>query len=412
MICWAPTTEYISFRGSGISHKIILFFGILFTRLSKSPRNMDNVYSNPIARHSKISTAAHSSRPSAFHKRFLPSYSPTLLTDVPTIAQELGFGHVLIKDESNRLGLPAFKILGASWATFIVLCERFGLDPDSASLEDIRELCEKRSVSLWAATDGNHGRALARVASIIGATSKIYVPRFITERSKAFIASEGAQIIQVYGDYDEAVQTAAKECAASESPYAFLIQDTSWEGYEYIPLQTSIGYSTLFTEIDEQLCEVGLGTPSLIVVPVGVGSLAHAAVFHYRAGTFPIPPSILTVEPEVASCLLTSLKAGEPTTVAGGKTVMPGLNCNTVSPIAWPDLKACVDLATAISDAEADKAVNDLAALGISSGPCGAATIAALRRIKGSLSALGEKDVVVVVSSEGSEVYLDPSVHS
>ncbi|EUC59255.1 pyridoxal-phosphate-dependent enzyme, putative [Rhizoctonia solani AG-3 Rhs1AP] len=375
---------------------------------------MNDLYSDPAARYAKIFTAAHSSRPAAFHKRFLPNYSPTSLTDVPAIAQELGLGHVLIKDESNRLGLPAFKILGASWATFVVLCERFGLDPDSASLGDIRVLCNKQPVSLWAATDGNHGRALARVASIIGATSKIYVPWFITERSKAFIASEGAQITQVHGDYDETVQTAAKECAESESSCAFLIQDTSWEGYEYVPLQTSIGYSTLFKEIDEQLSEAGLGTPSLIVVPVEVGSLAHAAVFHYRAGTSPIPPSILTVEPEVASCLLTSLKAGESITVVGGKTIMPGLNCNTVSLIAWPDLKACIDLATAISDAEADKAVNDLAELGISSGPCGAATIAALRRIKGSLPALGEKDVVVVISSEGSEVYLgpDPSVRT
>ncbi|KAG8733156.1 hypothetical protein FRC11_008361 [Ceratobasidium sp. 423] len=373
---------------------------------------MGDIYSNPAARYSEASAAILNSRPATFHKRFLPNYSPTSLTEVPAIAQELGLGHVLVKDESSRLGLPAFKILGASWATFVVLCERFGLDPDSASLEKIRELCKKESVSLWTATDGNHGRALARMASTIGATSKIYVPQFITERSKAFIASEGAKVVQVQGDYDEAVRTAARECSESGSPNAFLVQDTSWEGYESIPLQTSIGYSTLFSEIDEQLHEASLGTPSLVVVPVGVGSLAHAAVFHYRAGTFSTPPSILTVEPEIASCLLTSLKAGEPTTVSGGKTIMPGLNCNTVSPIAWPDLKACVDLATAVSDAEADKAVHDLEKLGISSGPCGAATIAGLRRVRGSLPTLGEKDVVVVISSEGSEVYLDPAVHN
>ncbi|KAJ1305163.1 hypothetical protein OPQ81_000195 [Rhizoctonia solani] len=371
---------------------------------------MAGIYSKPTARYSKASAAVLDSKPLAFHKRFLPNYSSTSLTNVPAIAEELGLGHVLVKDESSRLGLPAFKILGASWATFVVLCERFGLDPDSASLEEIREICEKESVSVWAATDGNHGRALARMASIIGATSRIYVPHFITERSKAFIASEGAQIVQVQGDYDETVRAAAKECSESGSSSAFLIQDTSWEGYETIPLQTSIGYLTLFTEIDEQLREAGLGTPSLVVVPVGVGSLAHAAVLHYRSGTFSIPPSILTVEPEIASCLLTSLMAGEPITVAGGRTIMPGLNCNTVSPIAWPDLKACVDLATAVSDTEVDKAVHDLAKLEISSGPCGAATIAALRRVKGYLPMLGEKDVVVVISSEGNEVYLGPAV--
>ncbi|KAF8691084.1 Pyridoxal-phosphate dependent enzyme, partial [Rhizoctonia solani] len=370
---------------------------------------MSYIFTNPNARHHKVPAATHRSSPAAFHRRFLPGYSPTALISVPTIAQELKLGHILVKDESSRMGLPAFKILGASWATFVVLCERFGLDPDSASLDVIQELCKKESVSLWAATDGNHGRALARMASVIGATAKIYVPRFITERSKAFIASEGAQVIQTQGDYDEAVRLAARECAKANSPYAFLVQDTSWEGYEDIPLQTSIGYSTLFLEIDQQLSEAGLGTPSLVVVPVGVGSLAHAAVLHYRSDALSAPPSILTVEPEIASCLLASLKAGEMVTVPGGETIMPGLNCNTVSPIAWPDLKASVDLATAVTDAQADQAVHDLAKLGISSGPCGAATIAALREVRVRLHQIGENDVVVVISSEGSQVYLDSS---
>ncbi|QRW25589.1 cysteine synthase [Rhizoctonia solani] len=348
---------------------------------------MSCIFTNPNARHHKVPAATHRSSPAAFHRRFLPGYSPTALISVPTIAQELKLGHILVKDESSRMGLPAFKILGASWATFVVLCERFGLDPDSASLDVIQELCKKESVSLWAATDGNHGRALARMALVIGATAKIYVPRFITERSKAFIASEGAQVIQTQGDYDEAVRLAARECAKANSPYAFLVQDTSWEGYEDIPLQTSIGYSTLFSEIDQQLGEAGLGTPSLVVVPVGVGSLAHAAVLHYRSDALFTPPSILTVEPEIASCLLASLKAGEMVTVPG----------------------ASVDLATAVTDAQADQAVHDLAKLGISSGPCGAATIAALREVRARLHQIGENDAVVVISSEGSQVYLDSS---
>ncbi|CEL62298.1 hypothetical protein RSOLAG1IB_10356 [Rhizoctonia solani AG-1 IB] len=373
---------------------------------------MSDIYTNPHARYSKASAITEDFRTSTvtFHRQFLPKYSPTALTAVPTIAQELGLGHVLVKDESNRLGLPAFKILGASWATFVVLCKHFGLDLDSTSLDTIQVLCKKESISLWAATDGNHGRALARVASIIGATANIYVPRFITEPSKAFIVSEGANVIQIQGNYDEAVRMAAKECTESDSPSAFLIQDTSWEGYEYIPLQISIGYSTLFFEIDEQLREVGLEAPSLVVVPVGVGSLAHAAVLHYRSRSISAPPSILTVEPEVASCLLTSLKAGEMVTVPGGQTIMPGLNCNTVSHIAWPDLKGCIDLAISVTETETDTAVHDLARFGICSGPCGAATIAGLRQARRSLPQLGGEDVVVVISTEGSQVYLNAPV--
>lgn len=327
-------------------------------------------------------------------------------------------GRILVKDESSRLGLPAFKILGASWAIFHVLCKRFALEPASASLEDISELCAGEDVSLWAATDGNHGRAVARMAALIGARAIVYVPKAVSARSRAFIASEGAQVIQVDGDYDAAVRTALKASENAESPNAFLVQDTAWEGYETIPMEIVIGYTTMFTEIDDQLRQAGHASPTIVVVPVGVGSLAHAAVLHYRSGRIDPPPSILTVEPAAAACLLTSLKAGEPTTIVTGDTIMPGLNCGTVSSLAWPDLIRGVDAAIAVSDQQADKAVHDLAALSISSGPCGAATIAALRSIIGSrdleerrrMLRLSEEAVVVVISSEGSQVYLDPSV--
>jgi diaminopropionate ammonia-lyase len=64
----------------------------------------------------------------AFHRR-LPGYAPSPLVDVPGIAASLGLGRVWVKDESSRLGLPAFKILGASWAIYQALRERLGPRP-------------------------------------------------------------------------------------------------------------------------------------------------------------------------------------------------------------------------------------------------------------------------------------------
>ncbi|HRA49257.1 MAG TPA: hypothetical protein PK819_14385, partial [Thermomicrobiales bacterium] len=49
------------------------------------------------------------------HQR-LPGYAPSPLIALPGIAEALGIGQVWLKDESSRMGLPAFKILGASWA--------------------------------------------------------------------------------------------------------------------------------------------------------------------------------------------------------------------------------------------------------------------------------------------------------
>src|SRR5262245_65435821 len=61
----------------------------------------------------------------AFHQS-LPGYSPTPLILVPELAAELGVGRVLVKDESSRLGLPAFKVLGASSPCRQVLRRRPG----------------------------------------------------------------------------------------------------------------------------------------------------------------------------------------------------------------------------------------------------------------------------------------------
>src|SRR5215218_3671081 len=53
--------------------------------------------------------------PLRFHRR-LPGYEETPLVDAQKLASALGVGKVFVKDESSRLGLPAFKVLGASWA--------------------------------------------------------------------------------------------------------------------------------------------------------------------------------------------------------------------------------------------------------------------------------------------------------
>src|SRR5690606_9971639 len=113
----------------------------------------------------------------AFHRR-LPGYAPTPLRDVPALARAAGVGRVLVKDESSRLGLPAFKILGASWATYRVLCQRLGGEPEWGSLDDLAAVVADRlgPLRLVAATDGNHGRAVARMARLLGLRATILVP--------------------------------------------------------------------------------------------------------------------------------------------------------------------------------------------------------------------------------------------
>lgn len=90
---------------------------------------------------------------------------------------------------------------------------------------------------------------------------------------------------------------------------------------------------------------------------------------------------------------------------------MSGLNCGTVSSIAWPLLKNGVDAAVSISDAIADKAVSKLRNLGLDVGPCGAATYAAIQnasKYRNVVGSLDENSVVVLFCTEGRREYKIP----
>jgi threonine dehydratase len=169
------------------------------------------------------------------------------------------------------------------------------------------------------------------------------------------------------------------------------------------------GYGTMMREIDEQL---GDQKADLVIAPVGVGSLAQSVVSHYKA---PRQNSkVLVVEPDTAACLYKSLTKGEPVALeTTGPTIMEGLDCGTVSSNAWPVLQAGIDASLTVSDYEAHEACGLLQSLGVSAGPCGAASLAALRRLtsldKEALE-LDKSSVVVLLCTEGCREYNVPSV--
>ena len=338
---------------------------------------MTSWYSMPTARDWTCPPSPGEAR--AFHQS-LPGYSPTPLVPVPGLAAELGVGRLLVKDESSRLGLPAFKVLGASWACRQVLRERPG-------------------AMLVTATDGNHGRAVARMAAHFGVEATVFVPEVMLPAIAARITDEGAKVVWVDGDYDDTVREAA--AFAGDQPGRALVQDTAWAGYEQVPAWIVQGYQTLLDEIDTQLG----GAPDLVAVPVGVGSLAEAVVRHYRRPAA-AHPGVLSVEPDTAACVLASLTAARATTVATAATAMAGLNCGTMSSSAWPVLREGCDAAVAVSDQDALRAVADLGRLGVSSGPSGAAALAGARAAltapeRRAALDLGDDAIVVLLSTEG-----------
>jgi diaminopropionate ammonia-lyase len=313
-----------------------------------------------------------------FH-RGLPGYAPTPLAEAPGLAAELGVGRLFVKDESARFDLRAFKFLGASWAGFRAVSSRSGY-AGAPGLEGLAAHLAGAgtALALVTATDGNHGRAVARTARLLGLPARVYVPKLVPGLVINRIAAEGAAVTTVDGDYDGAV-TAARADADGHAD-AVLIQDTSWDGYEEVPSWIVAGYETLFAELDAQLTAAGVVSGAdLVSVPVGVGSLAQAAVAHYRSSAAASRPRLLSVEPGTAACVLSSLRDGALVSVPTASTVMNGLNCGTPSSLAWPYLAGGLDAAIAVSDADADEALASLLRSGVCAGPSGAASFAGLR---------------------------------
>src|SRR5580692_2833818 len=258
-----------------------------------------------------------------FH-RGLPGYAPTPLVEAPALAAELGVGRLFVKDESARFDLRAFKYLGASWAGFRAVAARTGYT-GPATLEGLRSFLALAiadgdagrrfgGLTLVTATDGNHGRAVARTARLLGLPARVYVPTGVPDVVIDRINAEGALLTVVDADYDGAVMAAR----AAANGGGLLIQDTAWDGYELVPSWIVAGYETLFAEIDAQLAAAGAAPfggarTGLISVPVGVGSLAQAAVAHYRRSGLPHAerPLLLSVEPDTAACVLRSLARSE-----------------------------------------------------------------------------------------------------
>jgi diaminopropionate ammonia-lyase len=344
--------------------------------------------------------------PLRFHRR-LPGYEATPLVDAPELAESLGVGKVFMKDESSRLGLPAFKILGASWAVYRALEERLG-DEDFGDWEVIEDLKQRleplRPLSLVAATDGNHGRAVARIAQLLGLGARIFVPGDMVAARREAIAGEGAEVVVVDGGYDEAVERSAEA-------EGLLISDTSWSGYERVPSWVIEGYSTMLWEGDEELARRDAAGTDLVVVQVGVGAFAAAVAGHFRRPGAPRHPKLVAVEPARADCLFQSVSAGQLVSVPGPHdSIMAGLNCGRPSPVAWPVLSRSMDVLVAVDDEPSREAMRLAARTGIVSGETGAAGLGGLLQLVHSgdggearrLLDVNEDTRVLVFNSEGA----------
>ncbi|MDH3889575.1 MAG: diaminopropionate ammonia-lyase [candidate division Zixibacteria bacterium] len=281
--------------------------------------------------------------------RSLKEYAPTPLVSLPVLAERLGIGELLVKDESHRFGLNAFKALGSTYAIYQVIKQL--LNENSQSCPPSERFYRDSplpsgSFTFTTATDGNHGRGVAWVARQLAQKAVIYMPKETVPARIENIRNEGAEVIVVDGSYDAAVARCREDALARDWQ---ILSDTGWPGYEQIPRWIQAGYLTMFEEIHKDAAN----QVDVVIVQAGVGALAAAAAWYYNR-IYPEPhPKLVSVEPLTADCCMQSIQTtdGEPITIAGDpSSIMAGLNCGTPSPIAWPFVKQGYDLFVSISD--------------------------------------------------------------
>jgi diaminopropionate ammonia-lyase len=320
----------------------------------------------------------------AFHSR-IPGYRISPLKSLPRLAAMLGLGGIWVKDESFRLSLSSFKVLGGSYAIYSFVKAALAVEElDIFSEEGARLVREKLGeITFAAATDGNHGRGVAWSASRLGFKSVIYVHETTSRSRIRAIESNGARVEVIKGTYDDAVRQVSLD--AKKHGWQ-VISDTSWPGYEDIPRWVMQGYTTALSEVQEQLGAQGIVKPSHLLVQAGVGSLAAATIGYYAQLLGPGRPRALVVEPDKAACLYLSAQKGDgkPHNFTGDlDTIMAGLACGEPNPQAWKLLWDTADAFIKCPDYVAAKGMRVYACplAGdpfIVSGESGAATLGAL----------------------------------
>ena len=276
-----------------------------------------------------------------FHSSF-PGYAPTPLRRLSNAAEYLGVGSVMVKDESLRFGLNAFKVLGGGFAIGNYLAKKLGTDIDSVSY-DILTGAEVRKqlgdVTFITATDGNHGRGVAWMASKLQQKCVVYMPKGSASERLENIRKLGADASIKELNYDECVHLAHEHAEANGW---VLTQDTAWDGYTEIPADIMQGYTTIADEISEQIVEI----PPHIILQAGVGSFASAILGYYAAKYGESRPKCIILEPNAADCIFLTAKAddGKLHIVEGDMpTIMAGLACGQPSSISYDIIRAYAD---------------------------------------------------------------------
>ena len=325
-----------------------------------------------------------------------PAYTQTPIVEI----SPLNNIRLLIKDETNRMGLGSFKALGGIYAVAKFLLEQWqkenGSELPVQRLTDPEIRSWSNKFTFVCASAGNHGIAVAKGAELFNANSRVHIAHPVPASFAQRLATLGAVVIRSGETYEESMVAAMNDNLNGET----LLADSSWLGYYHLPMLVMEGY----TVIAEEMRQVFLhedNWPTHVFLQAGVGGLAASMAYEIRKN-WKQQPSIVVVEPLAAPCLFESYKRGRVTTVSGPISSMGRLDCKEPSLIAFKLLKELADDFVCVSDEDALAAADFLAQNKLATTASGAAGLAAILSNAKLDITIPDNSTCLVIATEGS----------
>lgn len=329
--------------------------------------------------------------------KYCPAYETTPILEI----KSAGSFRILVKDETERMGLGSFKALGGIYAVAQFLIQKWfeekksRLSPDQLTNKSIEAWTS--AVTFVCASAGNHGIAVAKGAQLFSAKCRVHLSQSVPKDFELRLVSLGAEIVKSGTTYEESVEIAKQDAIKSSS---VLLSDSSWPGYLHLPALIMEGYTVMAEEMRAKFAKNG-NWPTHVFLQAGVGGIAAALTFEIR-DKWAQQPKVIVVEPAAAPCLHASIQQGKITTVTGPVSVMGRLDCKQPSLIAFNVLKELADKFVVIGEDDAEQAKDYFREQNLETTTSGAAGLAAVLKHEELDITLSASDKVLVIATEGS----------
>lgn len=168
---------------------------------------------------------------------------------------------------------------------------------------------EERSRGVVACSSGNHGKAVAHMAALLGIPATIFVPRWVDPTKQSAMETAGAQVVLAGDTYDEA-EAQALDWALARGMTFVQPFDDPW---------VVAGQGTIGLELLEDIPDL-----SRVLIPLSGGGLAGGIAYALKERRPEV--EVVAVSAERARAMVESLRAGAPVEIPEEETLAEALS--------------------------------------------------------------------------------------